>query len=324
MVASSEEKRSSDRVSTRPRVLAHIHTLNDADVIERTIDSIRKQTLPVDEILVVDNASTDDTLAQPCLQYATVIRHEKNLGTSGSVATGLRYGRDHNYDWVWLFDADSNPEPDALEKLLNLYGEWPQTLQEQIGFISCLPHNVPDNEMLYGGLFTPEGLGHATPAAGERYYPIGFTIWSGCLYRVETVRRLGLPNVDYVLDWGEHEYAYRIMEAGMKAYMVPESIMHHNIRGEMTMESIEVRFGPIAFRYVPLPPIRCYYLFRNGFYFALYVFKEGGRALLKSDCKEMVKLLIKYMVHPRNHKKLIAAGTRGIWHGVTGNITARY
>jgi rhamnosyltransferase len=306
------------------KVLAHIHTFNDADIIDRTIDAVLRQTRPVDAILVVDNASSDGTLERPSLKHATVLRHDENLGTSGAVATGLRFALEQDYDWVWLFDADSNPEPDALEKLLTLYIGWPQVLQDQIGFLSCLPHNVPDGLLLHGGLFTARGLGQAKPAPGERYHPCDFTIWSGCLYRAAIIRQIGLPNRDYVLDWGEHEYGYRVMKAGFKAFIVQDAIMHHNIRGHNTMKSVEVRLGPLRFRYVIWPPIRCYYFFRNGFYFALYVFKEGGLYLLSSDGKEMVKLTVKYLIHPLRHKQLIFACVRGIWHGLTGNIAARY
>ena len=111
------------------RVLAHIHTFNDADIIDRTIESVRRQTRPVNGILVVDNASTDGTLDRPPLRYATILRHEDNLGTSGTVITGMRFALEHDYDWIWVFDADSAPEPDALERMLELYAGWPQSLR---------------------------------------------------------------------------------------------------------------------------------------------------------------------------------------------------
>ena len=62
------------------RVLTHIHTFNDADIIDRTIAAVRRQTRPVDGILVVDNASTDGTLDRPSLQHATILRNRENLG----------------------------------------------------------------------------------------------------------------------------------------------------------------------------------------------------------------------------------------------------
>jgi len=96
------------------RVLAHIHTFNDADIIDKTIEAVLRQTQPVDGILVVDNASSDGTLDQPSLKHATVLRLPENTGTSGAVHVGMQFALDHDYDWIWVFDADSVPEPDAL------------------------------------------------------------------------------------------------------------------------------------------------------------------------------------------------------------------
>src|SRR5439155_20125517 len=116
-------------------ILAHIHTFDDADIIDRTIEAVLRQTHPVDNILVVDNASTDGTLEQPSLKHATIVRHRQNLGTSGAVHTGFRFAIEHEYDWIWIFDADSMPEPDALEKLLDLYASFNRNLQDETAFL---------------------------------------------------------------------------------------------------------------------------------------------------------------------------------------------
>src|SRR5438874_5929113 len=185
------------------RVLAHIHTFNDADIIDGTIAAVLRQTRPVDGILVVDNASTDGTLDQPMLKNAMVLRHPINLGTSGAVCSGFRYGLDHQYDWIWLFDADSVPEPEALERLLTLFAGWPRRLQDKTAFLACLPLDAQDGKPRHGGMFTKYGLTQIDPTPEQRYYRCNTTIWSGCLYRLLAVREIGLPNPDYVLDRGE-------------------------------------------------------------------------------------------------------------------------
>src|ERR1700724_3409570 len=124
------------------RVLVHIHTFNDADIIDGIIDAMLRQTHPIDGILVVDNASTDGTLEQPSLKHATVLRLPDNSGTSGAVYAGIRYALDNDYDWIWVFDADSIPEPDALQKLIDLYDSWPPNLQNETAFLACLHYNV--------------------------------------------------------------------------------------------------------------------------------------------------------------------------------------
>src|SRR5262249_20318730 len=112
------------------RVLAYTHTFNDADVIGQMIEAFLRQTRPVDEILVVDNASTDDTLQQPCLKHATVLRLRENTGTSGAVCAGFRYALEGGYDWMWIFDPDGDPAADALEKMLDLFASWPRSQQD--------------------------------------------------------------------------------------------------------------------------------------------------------------------------------------------------
>ena len=306
------------------RVLAHIHTFNDADIIDRTIEAMLAQTRPVDGILVVDNASTDGTLERPSLKHASVVRHRENLGTSGAVHSGFSFALEHGYDWIWVFDADSVPEPDALEKLLDLYGGWPQSLQEETAFVACLHYNVGDDTPQHGGLFTQHGLAPSNPVADPRYYLCHYTIWSGCLYRLAAVRKVGLPNLDYVLDCGEGEYGYRVMKAGYKGFIHQDAILHHNIRGHTSYTTVKMNLGPIAVTMHDFPPIRCYYICRNVLYFTLYDFAEQRLGFMRKVSWRVLRMPLGFLLRPRHHGKHILACLRGIWHGVTGNIAARY
>jgi rhamnosyltransferase len=306
------------------RVLAHIHTFNDADIIDRTIESVLKQTRPVDGLLVVDNASTDGTLDRPSLKNATVVRHQQNLGTSGAIVTGMRFALEQGYDWIWIFDADSIPEPDALEKLLDLYASWSKSLQDEIGLLACLPRSVDDRVFFHGTVFNKSGFIRSKPLPNARYYPCQFTLWSGCLYRLQAVRQIGVPNADYVLDWGETEYGYRVMKAGYKGFLHQDAILHHNVRGYASRVPVKVKRGAGTVIVYDYPPIRCYYSSRNIFYFTLYDFKERRFWLLLRTIFGVTNLVAAFVVKPRNHGKHLYASFRGIWHGITGNIAARF
>jgi GT2 family glycosyltransferase len=306
------------------RVLAHIHTFNDADIIDRTIESVLKQTRHVDGILVIDNASTDGTLGRPSLKNATVLRHHENMGTSGAVHGGFGFALEHGYDWIWVFDADSNPEPDALEKLLQLYAGWPQSQRDETCFLACLHFNVEDGLPRDGGLFTERGLAPNRSEPEARYYPCHFTVWSGCLYRLEAVRQIGLPNADYVLDWGEGEYGYRVMRAGYKGFICRDAVLHHNIRGYKSVRPVQVKRGSITVTVHEFPPIRCYYSCRNMLYFVLYEVAWGHRKRFLRSLAGPVKLTLSFLMRPRHHGKHLVACVRGIWDGITGNIAARY
>jgi GT2 family glycosyltransferase len=322
------------------RVMAHIHTFNDADIIDRTIEALLRQTRPVDAILVVDNASSDGTLDRPSLKHATVLRQRENLGTSGAVFAGMQFALGQDYDWIWLFDADSTPQPDALEKLLELYDSMTRDEQDETACLACLPYNQVDGRPLHASIFTRLGRVAVMPAPNERYCPFHATLWSGSLYRLAAVRRIGLPNADYVLDCGEDEYGYRVMRAGYKAFIHPHAVMQHNIRGSQSLTPVELKVGPARVRAYEFPAIRCYYLCRNGLYFNLYEVAKNHFDLLRGALWRVrprrqlglgrgavwsvLLFLLNFLVRPRNHGRQIAACCRGIWHGVTGNIAARY
>src|ERR1051326_5108055 len=108
------------------RILAHIHTFNDAAVIDQALDALERQTRKPDAIIIVDNGSTDRTLDRAFPRCVTaIIRHPTNLGTSGTVRTGFTFALEHDFDWIWILDADSVPEADALENLLAFFERLP-------------------------------------------------------------------------------------------------------------------------------------------------------------------------------------------------------
>ncbi len=324
------------------RVLAHIHTFNDADIIERTVEAVRNQTRPPDGILIVDNASKDGTVDRAFPEQVTVIRNTENLGTSGAVHVGFQHALDNGFDWIWILDADSVPEPDALNTILETFAGWSAGAQEQTAFIACLPIDQSDGQPLHARVFTPYGRVLVTPSAGQRYYACHVTIWSGCVYRLAAVRRIGLPNANYVLDRGELEYAYRVMKAGYKAFIHQDAIIKHNIRGTPGLVIKKVQLGPIALKFFELAPIRCYYTVRNTLYFTLYDSAEGrsrafseemwrvrcppGRShgLMSGVAWRVALLTMNFAARPLGHGAQIKACLRGIWDGVTGNVRARF
>lgn len=319
------------------RVLGYIHTFNDADVIGRALNRLQHQTRPPDALLVVDNASVDGTLDREFPEGVTVIRNPANLGTSGAVGIGLAHALAHGFDWMWILDADGVPEPAALEKLLQLYLGWPRHQQEETGFIACLPRAEPNGFPLHGRIFTPHGRFAVAPAAEQLYYGCNTTIWAGSLYRLAAVRKVGFPNPDYFIDRDDLAYNYLMMKAGYKGFIHQGA----EIRQHISLFSLSrlLKIGPLRLRVYELPPLRCYYTLRNTLYFALYEQAEGrfsalrelwrvrsrsGRGVMSGIAWQTALFTLNFALRPRHHREHIGACLRGIWHGITGNIAARY
>jgi rhamnopyranosyl-N-acetylglucosaminyl-diphospho-decaprenol beta-1,3/1,4-galactofuranosyltransferase len=118
------------------RILAHVHTFNDSEVIDRALEAIRRQTRLPDAIVVVDNASTDGTLDRIFSKDVTVVRNSTNLGMGGAIGIGFACAMEQEFEWTWVLDPDGVPEPDALEKLLEFFERLSPSQKEQIYFLA--------------------------------------------------------------------------------------------------------------------------------------------------------------------------------------------
>lgn len=305
------------------RVLGHVHTFNDEAVIEATLAALLDQTYPIDEVIIVDNASTDRTLARTFPPKVKVIRHVENLGTNGSVITGFKYAVASQYDWIWILDADTAPRPDALERLLEVYRSWPPELQKQVRALSSLPVDAVTHARHHGIVFTPRGVQEVKPDPGADYYECEANMWSGTLFRVPAITDIGLPDPDFVLDFGDIEYGYRGSRRGYKAFICPSSEVLHNLHPRETLKF--VHFGGRRVKVFSSAPIRFYYLWRNTTFFWLHEF--DGRSLIRTfvpHVLQFVRWLVKATLLVRGPLPILKACIRGFWDGVRKNLHRRY
>jgi succinoglycan biosynthesis protein ExoO len=94
-----------------------IPVFNVPDIVARAIDSVMKQTLQPLEIIVVDDCSTDDTVAaierlnNPLVR---IVSTPKNVGCGPARNIGFKIAKG---EWLALLDADDAWLPERLERL---------------------------------------------------------------------------------------------------------------------------------------------------------------------------------------------------------------
>src|SRR5216684_2234465 len=296
------------------RVLAYIHTFNDAAVIEQLLDALRHQTRPPDAILIVDNASTDGTLDRAFSEAVKIVRNPKNLGPSGAIRIGFAHALEHGFGWTWIFDADSVPEPDALEKLLAFFERLPPAKREQVCFLVGLPLTAA-REVKGPPISLEGGRMRRLPVVSvEEFTQCDCILWSGSLYRMAAVARIGLPSADYVIDVGEVECGYRARQLGFTSYIVHNGVIHHDVGRTPGAEQRLYQFGPMRLRLFELSPTRCYYSVRNMIYFWLYQYKPP-RMTPAPALRGIVRSLaatLNFAVRPVSHRRHLIACIRGI------------
>jgi GT2 family glycosyltransferase len=307
------------------RVLAHIHTMNDEAVIEQALEGLRRQTRPADAILIVDNASTDGTLHRTFPENATIIRNSGNLGTSGAIRIGFAHALQHEFDWTWVFDADSVPEPDALENLLAFFERLSPAERERVCFLACRLVNAEGEVRHEPVIFTDSSTQHASIEPDAAHTECDCYIWTGSLLRMAAVARIGLPSDDYVLDMAEVEYGYRARQLGLTSYMIHDAVTHQDVgRSPGIVVSKVWRVGRWKFAFREASPIRAYYATRNHLYFWLYQCQpRKPRGVLRAM---VIGLLspIGFVLRPVSHRPQLVATLRGLWDGLTGQMRRRY
>ena len=104
-------------------ITAVVVTFNRCDLLVRCIEFLRKQTIGLNSIIVVNNGSTDGTKEWLDTQADLDIIHQENVGGSGGFYRGIEHAYKKGFDWIWCMDDDVYPEPDCLENLLKQYDE---------------------------------------------------------------------------------------------------------------------------------------------------------------------------------------------------------
>jgi hypothetical protein len=98
-------------------VVAIVPAWNEAGAIGGVVDEILAFD-PTITVVVVDDASSDDTADVPASHGATVLRLPFNVGIGGAVQTGFRYARDEGFEIAVRLDGDGQHVASELEKLI--------------------------------------------------------------------------------------------------------------------------------------------------------------------------------------------------------------
>lgn len=99
----------------QPKIIAAIPCFNE----ERFIGSVvLKAKSYVDQVIVIDDGSTDKTAMVAEQAGATVIRHDSNVGKAAAVNTAFQNARETGCEALVLIDGDAQHEPEDIPRLL--------------------------------------------------------------------------------------------------------------------------------------------------------------------------------------------------------------
>ncbi len=101
------------------KVLVIIPALNEQGAIRSVVEQT-KRSVPVADILVINDGSTDNTRVVAENAGALVVEHPFNLGIGGAVQTGLKYAEFNHYDYVIRLDGDGQHSAEEINLFLDV------------------------------------------------------------------------------------------------------------------------------------------------------------------------------------------------------------
>jgi glycosyltransferase involved in cell wall biosynthesis len=97
------------------RTLAVIPCCNEEDTVANVILKTKRF---VNQVVVIDDGSSDETKKIAKEAGATVISHKKNKGKGAAIRTGFQYALDNDFDYIVTIDGDGQHNPLEIPDLL--------------------------------------------------------------------------------------------------------------------------------------------------------------------------------------------------------------
>lgn len=218
-------------------------TYNRGEVIDRAVQSVLNQSYKNYEIIVVDDASTDNTLevinsfTDPRIRY---LRHEENKGGAAARNTGIKAA---NGKYIAFLDSDDEWVKTKLERQLHVLNELP----EEIGVIASDQVNIHSDgrEVIVS---SNRDIGH-----NQKGYQISHAkilkqnpaITSSALVKKECFERVGLFDEELPAhqEWdmwiriSRYYRFYRIREPLVRYYLTPNSIFRNRNGSKRVIEA---------------------------------------------------------------------------------------
>jgi GT2 family glycosyltransferase len=285
---------------------------NGADDTLRTLTSLEEVEWPDLRFFVVDNGSTDDSVARlrqarPSLR---VLETGENLGFAGANVFGLRHAlADPHLQWLLLLNTDVEVEPGFLTPLVAA------CMDPEVGAAGPKIYyaHPPDRVWAAGGRLriretvTEEfGRGHRDGPRWDEAADVTYLTSCCLLIPRDVLERVGPLDPVYFINVDDADWCRRALDAGFRLRYVPRSRIWHKVAsstgGSYTL-------------------FKTYHTGRSN---ALYVRRHGGVVgMVGFLAANLLALPVAWFRElPRGNAGAVSAKARGIVHGLKEPLPA--
>jgi GT2 family glycosyltransferase len=216
------------------KVAVVIPNWNGSVRLAKLLAALELQSHPIERVIVVDNGSSDDSVAIARRAGCTVIELEKNTGFSPAVNCGIRSA---DAEWIGILNNDVLPEPNWLAALMA------QSATKDVWFMTgklldTSRHDRIDgtfDAVCRGGCAWRCGHGRPDSPLWNQPRQIHFPPLTAAILRADLFERVGLLDEDFESYLEDIDFGIRCAQAGLSGLYVPEAVAYHE--GSATLGS---------------------------------------------------------------------------------------
>lgn len=226
----------------RPLVSVITINYNQIPVTCEFLESLKKVSYDPLEVIVVDNASTEDPTEAINIVYpeARLILSDKNLGFAGGNNLGIKACHG---DYIFIVNNDTEVSENIIEKLLEPFQKDPL-----VGVVSPkIYYFHHPNVIQYAGFRQVNPFTGRNSAVGNKEQDIGqydrpgytsYAHGAAMMASREVIRKVGmLPDI-FFLYYEELDWSVQVVSAGYRIYYQPEACLYHKESVTTGKESI--------------------------------------------------------------------------------------
>lgn len=201
---------------------------NSRELLEKCLQHLTVQVVPPTQILVIDNASSDDlSTVTEKFSNTDVIKTTSNLGFAG--ANNMAIAK-CTTDFVALLNPDAFPAPEWLERLLVFARLHPEIVAFGSRQVSWSNPEVLDGSgdtYNFTGLVWRTSYGKTQNAQDLVPREIFSPCAAAALYRRDAIVDVGGFDEDYFCYLEDVDLGFRLRLAGHRAMYVPDAVVRH-------------------------------------------------------------------------------------------------
>jgi len=195
------------------------------------LNSLKAQTYPTIEVILVDNASSDGSQALMKADYPWVclIELPTNTGFTGACNAGMRAATG---DIICLLNNDTEVEPDWAAAVMDAFARYPE-----IGSVASKMRLFDRREYLHttGDTFSVDGraANRGVWQKDEGQFDREEFVFSACggssAYRRVMLDKIGLLDDDFFFLMEDVDLGWRAQLAGWRCLYTPKAVVYHHL-----------------------------------------------------------------------------------------------